>query len=78
MIKVYSTPTCSSCRVLKRFLDDNAIGYQSIDLSKLDKKELEETINRLDSMAVPVIEFEDGELIKGFDLTLIKQKLNLD
>jgi glutaredoxin len=78
MIKIYSTPTCSSCRALKQFFKEKSIEYEEIDLSKLTKEELEKTIERLDSLSVPVIEFVDGSLIKGFDMTLIKEKLKME
>ncbi len=78
MIKIYSTPTCNSCKTLKSFFIINKIEFEEIDLSKMTKEELEKTTDRLDSLSVPVIEFEDGSFIKGFELTLIKEKLNLE
>ena len=78
MIKVYFTPTCSSCRALKQFFKENNIEFEEIDLSEMSKEELEKTIDRLDSLSVPVIEFEDGSLIKGFELSSIKEKLKIE
>lgn len=33
MIKMYTTPTCSDCKVTKLHLDRMGIGYQEIDIT---------------------------------------------
>ncbi|MBL7119952.1 MAG: glutaredoxin family protein [Dehalococcoidia bacterium] len=74
-VKVYSTPTCPYCKMAKKFLDDNGIGYQDLNVGE-DKAAREEMITKSGQMAVPVIDI-DGEFIVGFDQTQLKQKLDL-
>jgi len=74
-IKVYTSPACVYCHQLKDFLKDNNIDFKEIDLSK-DQKAAEEFVKRTGQMAVPVTEI-DGEMVIGFDLPALKQKLNL-
>ena len=54
-IKVYSTPTCKWCNVLKEHLDSNNIKYVDVDVSK-DTKGALEMIKKSGQRAVPVIE----------------------
>jgi len=74
-VKVYSTPTCPYCKMTKKFLDDNGIGYQDLNVGE-DKAALDEMITKSGQMSVPVIDI-DGELVVGFDQTQLKQKLGL-
>lgn len=42
MVKIYTTPTCSSCRKAKKWLDEHKIAYQEISLlnAKLSNDDL--------------------------------------
>ncbi len=75
MIKIYSTPYCSVCGQLKNYLTERNIEFENIDVST-DEKGREEMINKSNSMSVPVIDI-DGDIILGFDLIKIKEKLRL-
>ena len=75
MIKIYSTPYCSVCGQLKSYLTEKNIEFENIDVST-DDKGREEMINKSNSMSVPVIDI-DGDIILGFDLIKIKEKLRL-
>ena len=74
-IKVYSTPTCPWCRRAKKFLDDNGIKYQDLNVAE-DVAAREEMINKCRQLAVPTICI-DGEVIVGFNEALLKEKLGL-
>jgi len=74
-VKVYSTPTCPYCKMIKKFLEDNSIKYQDLNVAE-DKAAREEMINKSGQMGVPVIDI-DGELILGFDQAQLKEKLGL-
>lgn len=74
-VKVYSTPTCPYCKMTKKFLEDNSIKYQDLNVAG-DKAAREEMINKSGQMGVPVIDI-DGELILGFDQAQLKEKLGL-
>jgi len=72
-VKVYSTPTCPFCIMAKKFLKDNNIEFEDIDVSR-DKKAAKEMIKKTGQMGVPVIEI-DGEFVVGFDRDKIKELL---
>lgn len=72
-IKVYSTPHCPWCRKVKDLLEDNNIAYVNIDVSA-DRAARDEMINLTGHISVPVIDI-DGDVIVGYDETLLKQKL---
>lgn len=74
-IKVYSTPTCSYCKMAKKFLDDNNITYKDIDVTE-DRDALDDIIKRSGQMGVPVIDI-DGDLIIGFNQAKLKEKLEV-
>ncbi len=73
-IKIYSTPTCKWCNVLKEHLDSNNVRYVDIDVSK-DTKGALEMIKKSGQRAVPVIDI-DGNIIVGYDKEYIDKLLN--
>ena len=79
-IKVYSTPTCVYCNMLKGFLTDNKIEFENIDVST-DQKAGQEMIEKSGQMGVPVsiITTDDNkeEVIIGFDKAKISQLLGI-
>lgn len=72
-IKVYSTPTCKWCNVLKEHLNSNNVQYEDIDVSK-DTKGALEMIKKSGQRAVPVVDI-DGYIIIGFDREYIDKLL---
>lgn len=74
-VKVYSTPTCPYCKMAKKFLEDNSIPYQDINVAE-DRAALDEMIRKSRQMGVPVLDI-DGELVLGFDKAKVKDKLGL-
>lgn len=74
-VTVYSTPTCSWCNTLKRYLDEHRISYTDIDVSK-DQKKAEEMVKRSGQQGVPQTDI-NGTMIIGFDKNRIDQLLNL-
>jgi glutaredoxin-like YruB-family protein len=74
-VKVYSTPTCPFCIMAKKFLKDNNIEFEDIDVSR-NIKAAREMVEKTGQMGVPVIEI-DGEFVIGFNREKIKQLLNL-
>lgn len=77
MIKViiYSTPSCSYCRMAKDFFEENKVEYEDFDVST-DMEKQKEMIEKSGQMGVPVIVI-NGELVVGFDQEKIKQLLGL-
>ena len=74
-VKVYSTLTCPYCKMVKKFLEDENIPYQDINVAE-DKAALEDIVNRSGQMGVPVIDI-DGELVIGYNQVQLKEKLGL-
>ena len=74
-VKVYSTPTCPWCKRAKKFLEDNGIAYDDLDVGG-DKEAREEMVRKSGQMAVPVIEI-DSEVGVGFDEGWLREKLGL-
>lgn len=64
-IRIYSTPSCSYCRMAKDFFEDNNISYEDVDVAS-DEEAREELVKKTGKMEVPVIDI-DGELMIGFD-----------
>ena len=75
VVKIYSTNTCPYCKMAKQFFQDNKIVYQEFNVSE-DRTALNEMLKRSKQMSVPVIDI-DGEIIIGFNMPQIKQKLGL-
>lgn len=75
-IKVYSTPTCPYCHVVKDFLKQNKIEFEDIDVAT-NTEAAKEMVEKSGQMAVPVLDI-DGTIIVGADLKAIKKALNLE
>ena len=74
-VKVYSTPTCPYCDILKEFLEQKSVEFEAVDVSQ-DKAAQDYILEKTGKMAVPVIEI-DEEIIVGFDRPKIVKLLNL-
>lgn len=74
-IRIYSTPTCTYCIILKRYLDEKNIEYENLDVSQNEEAQ-KEMIAKTNQMGVPVVDI-DGEIIIGFDKEKIDNILNL-
>lgn len=74
-VKVYTTPVCPYCSILKEFLKEHNIQFEEIDVSR-DEKAAKEMIEKSGQMGVPVLEI-DGEIVVGFDKEKISKILKL-
>jgi len=74
-VKIYSTPACPFCMMAKKFLKENNIDFEDIDVSA-DQAKAQEIVQKSGQMAVPVIDI-DGEIIVGFDKEKIRKALGL-
>jgi glutaredoxin 3 len=72
-VKVYSTPACPWCRLLKAYLKENNIDYKDIDVSQ-DREAAQAMIEKSGQVGVPQIEI-NGKMIVGFDKEQIEQAL---
>lgn len=64
-IKVYSTPTCAYCNMLKKYLDSKKVQYENIDVST-DRNAAQEMVVKSGQRGVPVVDI-DGKIVVGFD-----------
>ena len=74
-VKVYSTPSCPYCELLKEFLKENKVEFEPVDVSQ-DEESQRYIFEKTGRMAVPVAEI-DGEIVIGFDRPKIVKLLNL-
>ena len=78
-VTVYSTAACPYCNMLKDYLKENSIEFESKDVGKdvgKDKVAAKEMIGKSNQMGVPVTDIE-GKIIVGFDKEQISKELGL-
>jgi len=73
-VKVYFTPTCPYCTMLKEFLKRNNIEFEEIDVAA-NRDAAVEMIAKSGQMGVPVIDIE-GTIIVGYNEAAIRERLN--
>jgi glutaredoxin-like YruB-family protein len=74
-VKVYSTPTCPWCKKAKQFLDANKVTYQDFNVAQ-DHAARDEMVKKSSQTAVPTI-IIDGEIVVGFNESVLKEKLGI-
>ncbi|MFH1478303.1 MAG: glutaredoxin domain-containing protein [Candidatus Omnitrophota bacterium] len=74
-VKIYSTSTCSYCVMAKKYLKDNNIEFENIDVGS-DPQAGQEMMEKSGQMGVPVLDI-DGEIVVGFDKTRIASLLGI-
>ena len=72
-VKVYTTPMCIHCKLVKEYLDEKGIEYESIDLLK-NEDEVKIFTEKTQQMSVPVTMLGDKFVI-GFDRKQIDRLL---
>lgn len=72
-VKVYSTPICPYCHMLKEFLKQKKVEFEDIDVAA-DHEAAREMIEKSGQMDVPQIEI-NGKIIVGFDKPAIEKEL---
>jgi glutaredoxin-like YruB-family protein len=75
-VTVYTTPTCTWCNTIKRYLQENGIRYREVDVSR-DQKAAEEMVRRSGQQGVPQTDI-NGEMIVGFDKARINNLLGIN
>jgi glutaredoxin 3 len=72
-VKVYSTPTCPWCAVVKEFLVEHGVDFEEVDVAA-DQKALFGMVSKSGQMGVPQIEI-NGKMIVGFNKAALEQEL---
>jgi glutaredoxin 3 len=75
MVKIYTTPGCPYCEMVKDYLKNKGIAYTEHDVA-LDELAREEMFNLSHQEGVPVVEIE-GNIIIGFNRGEIDKVLGL-
>jgi len=73
-IKVYSTPRCSWCTVVKKYLISKNVCFEEVDVSQ-NREAAREMVQKSGQRGVPVIEI-NGNIIVGFDQATIDKLLS--
>ena len=76
IVKIYSTPTCMYCNMLKSYLEQHDKKYEDIDVSK-DVEKAKYIAEKTGQLGVPVTEI-DGQFIIGFDQVKIAEILGIE
>ena len=72
-ITIYSTPTCTYCKMAKSYLSQKNIAYSDFDVSK-DQAKAEEMVRKSGQMGVPVTDI-NGRIIIGFNTAELERAL---
>lgn len=64
-VKVYSTPTCPYCTMVKDWMKENGVEFSEVDVAA-DQSAAQEMVEKSGQMGVPVITVDD-EVVVGFD-----------
>ena len=79
-VKIFTLSTCSHCKATKKFLADNNIEFDSVDVDLLTGKEREDIIEELikfnSNRSFPTIIIGD-RIIIGFQEKAIREALNI-
>ena len=74
-VTVYSTPTCTYCRMAKEFFKQKGIAFEEHDVS-VDLDRQKEMIELSGQMGVPVITV-DNDLVIGFNKPVLSKLLGI-
>jgi len=72
---LYTSPTCFYCHKLKDFLKSQNIEFEEMDVSQ-NQEAAEDLIKKSGQKGLPVVDI-NGEIIVGFDLPTLKEKLGI-
>jgi glutaredoxin-like YruB-family protein len=79
-VAIYTTPTCTYCRMTKEFFKENNVQYEEYNVG-IDATRRQEMVDKSGQMGVPVIAVEtndgDEQIIVGFDKTALANALGV-
>lgn len=74
-ITIYSTPTCTYCKMAKEFLKENSIVFEEVNVAA-DVARRKEMIEKSGQLGVPVIDI-DGQILVGYDKATLAAKVGV-
>ena len=72
-IKVYTTPTCPYCKLVKEYLHEQGAEFDEIDVAA-DPAAANEMVKLSGQMGVPVIDI-DGQIIVGWNKDALEESI---
>ncbi|MDZ5712916.1 glutaredoxin domain-containing protein [Jeotgalibacillus haloalkalitolerans] len=75
-VTLYTQPQCPPCEIVKRFFKANDIQFSEINI-KEDLSSQEYMIKTLESYSTPTVLIDDHEVVRGFNLEALAEKLNI-
>lgn len=79
-VMLYALSTCPYCRMTKKFLDDNEVEYDVVDVDLLEGDERTAIVDEVKQLSggtsFPVLVVDD-DVIVGFNKAAIKERLGL-
>ena len=82
-VKMYTLSTCGYCKAAKKFMNDNGIEYDFIDVDLLEREEKRAVLREareiadMDRIAFPMIVIDGDTVIVGFKEYEIRNALGL-
>ena len=74
-VVLFTTPSCSYCRMAKKYLREQGIKFKDVDVSR-DRTAARDMLKRSGQQGVPVLDI-GGKIVVGFDRPKIDQYLGL-
>ncbi len=74
-VVIFTTPTCSFCRLAKQYFNEKKVRYTEIDVAR-DQRAAQDMLRRTGQMGVPVILINNRPIV-GFDKPRINQMLGI-
>ncbi len=78
--KVYALSTCPYCKMARKYLEENSVSFDVVEVDMLTGSEREEAVSEVKRLSggtsFPVIEV-DGEVIVGFNKPKMQKLLHL-
>ncbi len=79
-VYIYALSTCPYCRMTKKYLTENNVDYDFVDVDLLTGDEKQEVVDQVKALSggtsFPVIKVDD-EIIVGFNKVRLKELLEL-
>lgn len=74
-IKIYSTPSCTYCKMAKEFLTSQNVPFEDIDVS-VDPVQRDEMVAKSGQLGVPVFDI-DGQIMVGYNQQLLSKVVGI-
>ena len=79
-VKVFALSTCPYCRMVRKYLDENSVAYDAVEVDMLEGTERTDAVDEVKRLSggssFPVVIIGD-EVIVGFNKKRIKELLSL-